>query len=97
MKQTVLTLCAFCALLVGGTSAAAAASRGSAFHRAEQWASYDYNTGAGTISCHGPYANRRRQTQWACHGIFTSGYGQQEWQVNLDPYGAQTYHRLISR
>jgi hypothetical protein len=42
--------------------------------------------------CTGPYGNgsTHYQTQWACYGT-NSNAPRWEWQVNVDPYGNETY------
>lgn len=39
--------------------------------------------------CEGPFGNERGKTQWACYGR-ANGF---HWQVNVGPYGEQTYAR----
>lgn len=109
MKRIVLMVGVVTALVVGVTAMSAYAAPGGsapAIHikpdltkagaesRAQEWAEYDWSASAGTTRCTGPYENVRGHTQWACYGIFVNGPMNEEWQVNVGPYGEQTYHVL---
>jgi hypothetical protein len=67
----------------------------SAFAFAEAWSVYDwgFSSTEGT-GCTGPYGDGHTayQTQWACYGVGYPWAGAWiAWQVNVDPYGNQTY------
>jgi hypothetical protein len=86
---SITTVAAFAA----AASPASALTRSGAEEWSIYWASRDFGGGAWAIRyCTGPYENVKGKTQWACHGFDMNG-GCREWQINVDPYGSQTYHR----
>jgi hypothetical protein len=86
------TLCVFAAVLSVSAVSASALTRGGAEEWSISWAYQDYGGGAWEINyCTGPYENVRGHTQWACYGHDING-GCREWQINVGPYGEQTYH-----
>jgi hypothetical protein len=104
MKKVLIMLGVLAVLALGGTSASAASTPAhtikpyltynGALSRAAYLASEDWGRPAEGEYCTGPYENVRHHTQWACYGYFTDG-GTGSWQVNVDPYGEQTYHHYF--
>jgi hypothetical protein len=62
----------------------------SALYWATRHAVEDWGWQATGEYCTGPYENVKGRTQWACYGKNEGGW---KWQVNVDPYGSQTYAR----
>lgn len=62
----------------------------SAADYAYAWAVHFWGESERYVTCDGPYGNGKThgETQWACYGNGSNF----SWQVNVDPWGEQTYH-----
>lgn len=93
MIATVCTV-ALALLLVSAASAFALTREGAeayaAYHAELDWPNEASTGVAYTNYCTGPYENKQGKTQWACYGGFLNKC--LKWQVNVGPYGEQTYH-----
>lgn len=75
--------------------------------RTDEWAKYFYGAGQESpgrgevqwpYECRGPVGHgNHNETQWWCYGHITESYAEPKrtWQVNIDAYGAQTYHNAF--
>jgi hypothetical protein len=64
----------------------------SALEWATAYAARDFGGKAYGTYCEGPFENREGHTQWACYGTDSGGF---DWQVNVGPYGEETYSRKL--
>lgn len=74
--------------------------------RTDEWAKYFFGAGEegegrGVVEwpyeCRGPVgAGKHNETQWWCYGHVSASLiePRRTWQVNIDAYGAQTYHNI---
>ena len=68
--------------------------------RTREWAEYlpEHKNGADPsyepYECKGFATNEKGVTQWACAGTYSTVIKPANyWQVNIDPYGNETYHK----
>ncbi len=93
LRRVVSVLLVFAAFGAVAAVPASALTRSGAEEWSIYWANRDFYASAWAVShCTGPYENVKGHTQWACYGFNMNG-GCQEWQINVGPYGEQTYHR----
>ncbi|HWJ50632.1 MAG TPA: hypothetical protein VNR42_06400 [Solirubrobacteraceae bacterium] len=93
MKRICVALLTALVVSVAAAPSASALTYAGAQEWSRHWAEVDSGWLSNEPRCEGPFENVKGKTQWACYANFVN-HGYLGWQVNVGPYGEQTYHHF---